>query len=304
MARRRPQAPAPVTPPSHDAPPRSFTSAGGRAFTLGPANRSTPRDPRPGVLWPIFYNGAQAGKLFQDENYGPSKPWHATIRELYWKHAADAPTGVGFDVAAFATAEQALDAWGRSADQILDWAEGKPVYTGYGNKGPQRRATESRHYPKPQSPPRRFVSPRAQEVDRTSRGRFAGKRTPAPNPGMNPFAPQAQVRLENRWQLGDVGAVYEFNVKLHRVQADVPDPIWEQDVRAAMEEFKTALKRKYPWIGETYLTGRSAGWLAVEDPEGKMTKKTLEDIAKRVESAKRQFVKDMEEAYPRKSARR
>jgi hypothetical protein len=128
-------------------------------------DRSTPRDPRPGALWPILYNGEQAGKLFQDENYGPSKPWHATTRELYWKFASDAPTGVGFDVAAFATAQQALDAWGRSADQILDWAEGKSVHTGYGNKGPQRRAGEARRYPQPKLPPRQFVAPRVRDFN-------------------------------------------------------------------------------------------------------------------------------------------
>jgi hypothetical protein len=67
----------------------------------------------------------------------------------------------------------------------------------------------------------------------------------------------------------------------------------------AMEAFEDSLRQKYPWIGAMHRTGRSAGWLAIEDPQGKMTKAKLEDIAKRVEAAKRQFKKDMEQAYPR-----
>jgi hypothetical protein len=160
--RAAPQPPEPVTAPSHDAPPGSFTSAGGRTFTLGPVDRSTPRYPRPGALWPILYNGEQAGKLFQDENYGPDMPWHATTRELYWKFASDAPTGVGFDVSAFATAQQALAAWGRSADQILDWAEGKPVHGMYGR---HQRTAEARRYPQPKLPPRQFVAPRVADFN-------------------------------------------------------------------------------------------------------------------------------------------
>jgi hypothetical protein len=143
--------------PSHDAPPRSFTSAGGRTFTIGPVDRAGPRDPRWGELWPILYNGEQAGKLFQDGNYGPNLPWHASTRELYWKYASDAPTGVGFDVAAFATARQALDAWGRSADQILDWAEGKPVHTGYGHGPSQRTTREARKASSHSKPDQRAV---------------------------------------------------------------------------------------------------------------------------------------------------
>lgn len=135
--------------------------------------------------------------------------------------------------------------------------------------------------------------------DRTSKGRFAGKRTPAPNPGMNPFGPQAQVRLENRWHLGDAGAVYEFNVKLYRVNSDAPEEIWEQDMQAARSELERTLRKKYPWIGPTYFTGRSGGWFAIEDPQGKMTKRALAEIASLVESAKKQFVADMESTYPR-----
>ena len=137
-------------------------------------------------------------------------------------------------------------------------------------------------------------------VTRTSRGRFQGKRVPAGNPGMNPFAPQADVRMHNRWSLGDVGAAYEFNIKIHGVKSDAPEDVWEEDSQMALEEFEAKLRKKYPWIGRMYRTGRSGGWLAIEDPKGKMTKATVEAMSKMVEAAKLRFVKDMEYAYPRR----
>jgi hypothetical protein len=136
---------------------------------------------------------------------------------------------------------------------------------------------------------------------RTSRGRFAGQPVAAPNPGMNPFVPQAKVRLEDRWRLGDVGAVYEFNIKLGLVEADVSNSQFERDAERALVEFEQKLRQKYPWIGRIYRTGRSGGWLAVEDPKGKMTKAALKSIAERVAAGKRQFVHDMERAWPRRA---
>ncbi|KKL52254.1 hypothetical protein LCGC14_2287310, partial [marine sediment metagenome] len=82
-------------------------------------------------MWPILYKGRglrptePAGKLFRSDTYRAPLEWHATTRELYWKYASGAPAGIGFDVAAFATPQEALEAWGRSADQILDWSESK-----------------------------------------------------------------------------------------------------------------------------------------------------------------------------------
>ena len=121
------------------APPvTSFTSAGGRRFTLsrGVHEERWKGDSLWSDTWRILYEGVPAGKLFRSLSYGTGadgKPrWHATTRELFWGHASDAPTGIGFDVAAFDTAKKALEAWGRSADQILDYEEGKSVPTLYG----------------------------------------------------------------------------------------------------------------------------------------------------------------------------
>lgn len=116
----------------------SFVSPGGRTFTVEPGEHweRFPDD----NLWhdgfPILFEGKPAGKLYRSESYGRTAKgdprWQASTRDLFWTaDVRDAPTGIGFDVAAFDTAEACLVAWGRSADQILDYAEGKPVVTSY-----------------------------------------------------------------------------------------------------------------------------------------------------------------------------
>ncbi len=123
------------------APPvKDFVSEGGRRFTVMPGEHSErySGDKLGSSSWAIMYKGEPAGKLFSDTNYR-GKPWHATTRELYWKYASDAPTGIGFDVSAFVIAEETLQAWGHSADQILDWSEGKDVRNIYDKKGFSRR---------------------------------------------------------------------------------------------------------------------------------------------------------------------
>lgn len=116
-------------------PPASLESDKGRLFIIGGGEHHERYhgDPQWSQLWPISYDGKPAGKLYCNESYGKTadgKPrWQATTRELYWRYAADAPSGpgvgIGYDVAAFDTPEEALAAWGRSADQILDYHERK-----------------------------------------------------------------------------------------------------------------------------------------------------------------------------------
>jgi hypothetical protein len=119
----------------------SFSSEGGRTFTVeaGLHSERWEGDPLWNDAWPIRLDGNKAGKLFRNLNYGVTAEglprWHASTRELYWSKAGDAPTGIGFDVSAFDTPELALAAWARSADQILDWSEGKPVPSLYSKTG-------------------------------------------------------------------------------------------------------------------------------------------------------------------------
>jgi hypothetical protein len=81
-------------------------------------------DPLWSDTFPILHEGEVAGKLFRSLSYGTArgKPrWHASVSELRGPHLTELPRGIGFDVAAFDTAEEALNAWARSADQILDF---------------------------------------------------------------------------------------------------------------------------------------------------------------------------------------
>ncbi len=127
--------------PEMKPPVDTFTSPAGRAFTVGLGEHSErwPEDPLWDDTWPILHEGKPAGKLYRSLSYGRTTAglprWHASTRELFWAVADDAPIDIGFDVAAFDTPEQALAAWALSADQILDWAEGKPVRSIYSKTG-------------------------------------------------------------------------------------------------------------------------------------------------------------------------
>jgi len=123
------------------------------------------------------------------------------------------------------------------------------------------------------------------------------------NPGMNPFQPPPELRFSSQWKLGDAGAVYEFYAKIMRIEADISEDDWEHEARMAFKEFEQKLRKKYPWVGRVYFTGRSGGWIAVDDPQGKMTESRLLAISKMVQSALAQFKKDIVRAYPRRSKR-
>jgi hypothetical protein len=124
-------------------------------------------------------------------------------------------------------------------------------------------------------------------------------RVGAYNPGMNPFAPMPSVRFETRWALGDPGAVYEFNVKIHGLPSNASEEQWDREVRRAFRAFETMLRARYPWLGELSFTGRSAGWLAIEDAEGRMTIETLNALSDAVDAALARFKQTMVRVYPR-----
>lgn len=124
------------------APVKSFLSKGGRTFTIttGVYEERFKGDTFAGTAFEISYEGKPAGILWRDTMYAAPLEWHASTRHLFWTRAADAPTGIGFDVAAFATIDEVLTAWARSADEILDWSEGKVVHTIYSKTGTFQKA--------------------------------------------------------------------------------------------------------------------------------------------------------------------
>lgn len=117
----------------------SFTSAKRRRFTVGPGTHTAERFPGDTLwsdTWPILLGGKQAGSLSRNLNYGTGATgeprWQGSLNALRWQRAGGPPVGIGYDVAAFDTAKECLAAWGRSADELLDWAksEGKAVPKG------------------------------------------------------------------------------------------------------------------------------------------------------------------------------
>lgn len=115
-----------------------------------------------------------------------------------------------------------------------------------------------------------------------------------------------RIRIETKYKSGEPGAVYEFNVKFHKrdYSADVDDDTMYIEVREAVDVFADLLRDQFPWVGEVYLTGRSGGWLAVEDKQGKATNKKIEQIADMVDDARVEFGKYLDEAYGKKSRNR
>lgn len=108
------------------------------------------------------------------------------------------------------------------------------------------------------------------------------------------------MRVEKKYEVGDPGAVYEFNIKLPLMRGvDCTDKEFSEAARESIEIFVRQLKQRYTWIGRVYQTGRSAGWLAIEDKKGLATEAKLKTIQKMVNRALDQFVRYMEEAYPR-----
>ena len=127
------------------APVETFSSVGGRQFTVaeGTHTERYSDDPLWCDSWPILFNGEPAGQLYRNLSYGLGPTglprWQASTRKLYWAYAEDAPRGIGFDVAGLDTAAECLAAWANSADQILDWHEGKEIKSIYSKTGRYQR---------------------------------------------------------------------------------------------------------------------------------------------------------------------
>lgn len=57
------------------------------------------------------------------------------------------------------------------------------------------------------------------------------------------------------------------------------------------------MMKRYKWISNIYLTGRSSGHLVIEDPDGKARSSTLETIDRTVTQELRQFQDDLRDRY-------
>jgi len=100
-------------------------------------------------------------------------------------------------------------------------------------------------------------------------------------------------------EVGEAGQIYEFYIKVYGpVNAPkLTTEGWEIEADFAMEEFADKLRKRYKWVGEVYFAGRSNGWLAIQDKDGKAKEKTLQTIMGLVDEAKKRFIKRMEKEF-------
>jgi len=107
----------------------AFKSKKGRVFEVGDGvhARKNAADEVGSDTYPIFYGKQPAGSLFRGDGYGRTATgalrWHASMNPLRWAPFVELPRGEGYDVAAFDSAAECLEAWAVSADQIIDAQE-------------------------------------------------------------------------------------------------------------------------------------------------------------------------------------
>lgn len=84
---------------------------------------------------------------------------------------------------------------------------------------------------------------------------------------------------------------YEFKVKLSmRVRGvNISNDELQMETEYAVDSFARSLRKAYPWVGRVGLTGRSGGWLLIEDKKGEATEDELSDINDRVDEARKDF---------------
>lgn len=119
------------------------------------------------------------------------------------------------------------------------------------------------------------------------------------NPGMNPFAPQPSCRFDPNAKVGGVGVVYEFNVKIRGLASNASEEQWDREVTLALRAFTISLRARYPWLEVEGFTGRSGGWVAIKDTQGRMRLRTLAAVDRDVTEAVEAFKKHMVARYPR-----
>ncbi len=108
----------------------------------------------------------------------------------------------------------------------------------------------------------------------------------------------SHMRLEKGIEIGDPGAVYEFEIKIQKLHdVDMTDEELERESQTAIRDFARELKNRYSWIGKIYQTGRSGGWLAVQDIDGGGTWSKIQAIIRLVDKAQEKFVKYIEKKY-------
>ena len=95
--------------------------------------------------------------------------------------------------------------------------------------------------------------------------------------------------------------VFEFNVKLRRLETSLDKDGFDFEVQDELMKFEVWLRKKYSWVESVYLGGRSGGWLTVVCKPGSGPTSTTvpHSIAKHIFSELQKFKKHVEKDYPR-----
>ncbi len=115
---------------------------------------------------------------------------------------------------------------------------------------------------------------------------------------MRRITTESSCRWDEGKKVGDPGVEYEFDIKMPKLNVDMTNAEYENEAHDEIQWFKGELKTRYKWIGRIEQTGRSGGWLMVQDVKGGATKAKLQAIIRMVESAMKRFIKRLEEEYP------
>jgi len=110
---------------------------------------------------------------------------------------------------------------------------------------------------------------------------------------------ESECRYEQGKKIGDPDVEYEFNIKLPPFDAEITNDDFEAEVKAAIGYLKYKFRSRYSWIGAMGQTGRSGGWLFIQDRTGGATKAKLGKIIDIITAEKKSFIKRMERLYPR-----
>lgn len=110
--------------------------------------------------------------------------------------------------------------------------------------------------------------------------------------------PHGTRRVRYEGDLGEPGSVYEFDIRLPVIRGvKIDNEDFEFEAQHSLKEFERELRRTYTWIGQCYQTGRSGGWLAVEDKRGLATEAKLRRIMDKIDQAQAAFIRFLKSEY-------
>lgn len=106
------------------------------------------------------------------------------------------------------------------------------------------------------------------------------------------------MRYEKGSEIGDLGVTYDFDIRLPVFRGiQISDANFGREAQESLQYVKRRIKRAFPWVGRIEQTGRSGGWLSVEDPKGKANKTKLQHIAKIVDEERDMFMRMLKKNY-------